>query len=30
MPLLIWFFTPVIVVIIAAILGAMVRKKEAI
>jgi len=28
MPLLIWFLTPVIVVIIFAILGAVVRKKE--
>jgi hypothetical protein len=28
MPLLIWFLTPVIVVIIGAILGAVVRKKE--
>ena len=28
MPLLIWFFTPVIVVIIAAIVGAVVRPKE--
>ncbi|RDE11609.1 MAG: hypothetical protein C4K48_11185, partial [Candidatus Thorarchaeota archaeon] len=29
-PLIIWFLTPVIIVIIAAILGAVVRKKEAL
>ena len=29
-PLIVWFITPVIVVIIAAILGAVVRPKEAI
>lgn len=27
-PLIIWFLTPVIIVIVAAILGAVVRKKE--
>ena len=28
MPLLIWFFTPIIIVIVTAILGAVVRPKE--
>jgi hypothetical protein len=28
MPLLIWFFTPIIVVIVTGMIGATVRKKE--